>query len=558
MKKILSMVLALFMLISMCISTCAADNWLMSNVDFESESYKNSWVTNGTFSVINDSTHDGNALQCDSGYYYTKNTMNTSSMKGIEFKFDIKWNGTLTLYSTSAYHDNPSLNNNFQTLYKFINSSNNVQVKYDNTVIAENNDKLKLGNWYSCTLKINQESYPVPVSFTMCDTNGDVVVTDSRNVYSAHLKGREKADFVFYASGATGNFYLDNTSVREITAYDLISYVPVIEEDFDNVTSTSIVTLPERTSDVYKKVADFGYGEKLYFLNGSGIDVSVINKTDSDKILNLDLSKTADDHVGIMYLAQNMSTGLYVNEMTFTYTDCVTGARIRNTGFGDKNVIASLRFADDIICVGMESNAYDKVSYDFVSGNEYTVRTSYVLENNQTRVKVEVTDGTTSAMAGGLIKVTPDAINGGSGSQRHYPEYVFYIDNSLKTANDKIEVLNNNIYSGPAIAADTRLSYIALNLDKQAVEAGDITAGVTVDFTPYFAGTDYVSDAKLIIATYAGGKLNGLKTESLKLNSNTYNTTLNVSQDATKVKAMLWDMGTGSATPLAASVTIGK
>lgn len=550
-KKILSLSLVIAMLFSFNTVGFAATNWLLEFNDYDAETDLSQWTIgrNDTTDLrLENDVLKFSAKAANDAWMYTS-ALNTTGVYGIEFNFDIN------LFSTNGYariyYNNSKPTSRGGT--NLVTWSGTSGIKLLGTGNYDTSANTSGGNWYSCSIKIVYGTSNHTVYFTIKDTNGNTIYNKNATVSAGNLSQSNDARIQFDTSMTLGaGYYLDNTSIKEITADDMpVSYATILNENFDSATASETAITGGTAAEVSKKLTGFGYNDKMYFYNGRGSKLSLATISGTDKVLEIDVSSCADSWLGIMYPAENMNQKIYRQEISFTYTDAVEGLRILNGGFGNGSDVAYLNFADDSVGIGKIGNLVLEEGYDFVSGHTYTVTTYYTKDdNNYTKVKVEVTDGSSSAVVGGTIPLVNNDI-------KIYPQVRFVLGET-RSQNDKIVIISSKIYSASS-AKDAKYTceYSNITLNKTEVVAGEIKASVDVDSN--ITAQNTVSGAKLIICSYASdGTLDGLKIQDISKVSGTYEASLNLTANAKKVKAMLWDMDCGKVTPIFANVTIGE
>ena len=557
-RKIMSVFVALAVVLSVCTTIFAADNWLLTFNDYsnsDDSQWNTQWkqkdsrvavsIENGMLKVANGS---GESVISN------KEKIDATNFYGIEFKFDLKLFDTDGIMQLAYRPDNDT----YTGMVVFDNYTSNKGIKIGGlkgTVLASADSN----KTYQCVYRIIFDTKMIYI--TVKDENGTSICDSSLKVNN--IVSSQESWFDLYAgSRVDSGFYIDNTSMREITEDDMpISYTKIIEENFDSATANEAYTVTNTNDGYGVTPSGFGYGNnKLCIFQGNGAKLSL--EGDSDKKLAIDTSELTQDYFGIMYLKESMNSELYVNEMTFTYNGAnISGVRVMNLNLGDSGDLAYLDFVNDYIQIGRTGSTFNKEGYDFTAGNTYKVRTYYSrTSEGYTKVKVEVSDidNNTGAVVYGLITKS-------NNNSPLYPEYRFAFGKN-PAAGDKITILSNNIYSGSARAVKYNCDYANLRFDTDASKAlytkdGKIAAIAKVDvdsnIDAAFANT--VSGKRLIVCSYAeNGELKGVRIEKVYKNSGTYTAQLEISTDTKSVKAMLWDMDFGTMTPVVEHVELNK
>jgi len=541
-KKLLSLLMVAFMMLSMVTVANAKGNALLPLNDF-SVSAENWTTLNNASGVVTDEQYLKLTKTTQYSGKLSSAKYDTTGLTGVRFDFSFMkptpaegLNGTLTLL----------LNANGPVIKV---SADNAITFTDKSAVEGyiENDK-----WYDVSMRIN---YSTGRFYCIIkDDKGNVIIKKSFVQSSGYIKNEfvAKADsyMMFQLSGTQigTEYYFDNMEICELSDEDMailpLSQTVIVEDNFDTAT-VGEATLSGGWD--YKK-EEFGMGGKGIFAGATGGVISIEKNGDSetDKILKLNLNTSSRNYIEVMYSATQSGKEALVNEITFAYEKAITSMDIYYRGSAN---VATLSFVSDKVYLGNNKSSYN-FNFDFVPGKIYTVKTFYVMgESNQG--KIEITDGEKSAVIAGDVNVESTA------TSTEAPSFRFWFDSeNTSTENKVITIYNYNLYSAAAEDCKLKYAYSDLKLTQDKENPNKYYASVEVEANTSY--DNYVNNhATLILTSYDENRLKGVSLINVSPKMGRFTTDVTATDANSKIKAMLWNMDISELSPLLEAATAG-
>ena len=409
-KKLLSVLLIMTMVLSVCSAVQADYTYFIPLNDFSSVDNLGFTTKNAIASLANDageSVLKMNKNTTSSAYFYSSK-YNTTGASGIVYEFDIKQ------LSNSG---NPSgfniyLNENTNKAFLIINA--NGGIKYTDTYVYTMNKD----SWYNISIKVNYGDKRV--YGIIKDASGNIVHSTSFVHTDGNIKsemaGKADSSILFQTgSSVKGDiFYMDNLSVRALEEGEMDT-IPVsitktiVEENYDDDVISSNPVVFNSNAGGWSYVMYNGKSGWENCLNQKGVVVggylgsaSIKEATtgSSDKYLEFNLNASSDSSMDYMYY-NTLNKANYIQEVTFKVEENVKNMDFRYRVNKEKIsdiFVARLDFIEDTVYLGTTSSPIN-TEFDFIPGTEYTAKVYYAWDAH--KGKIEITDGAKSVVLQG-------------------------------------------------------------------------------------------------------------------------------------------------------------
>lgn len=450
---------------------------------------------------------------------------------GFEFDFKLPSNASSATALELMVWDTRATRSRY-TLVKIVPSSGKVTAGSKSYTISKN-------TWYK--MKLEAVVGSALQRFIIMDDNGKELFISNINDSSKYLPTQLYGFVTFSQGGAGCEFYLDNTKAYTFSVNDINVGRNTATDDFEKYTVTA--------SDANRPTSANGTGSWYFW----GSDLGAANKR------QIAIKNDGDKYVRI--ISDVFGAHSYIDRIAF-------GIPVSN-----KADVFGTATLQNPLMIGFKLRVADT---GLLTDDEIRIS----LYNPTTKVRDTITSilpAGNAVVVGGTLETANSTKGLNMACDKWYDVKIFQNDT---TDYQRVEITNlednkTQIFEGKCTYSFSDFTYLCFDatcygktcvdlddvvitsmcgdytqklcditgfdVDKEAVEVGNITA--SVDVKTYSYAENIITDtAKLILASYdTDGSLAGLKITDVKPMDGKYTVTLNVPDASYDVKAMLWD-----------------